>query len=245
MDEVREVVTEEALPLAKSWGVLEYPTSPSPDENEYVLASSSVEPEEEKKEDLGESLCPSSQKTSQKNPSKTSWKTSRGSVAQGTEKNSTFIKSQVPLSSQCVQIKKQSKHSLKAKTPSIQSLHSRRLEERERRTLSETALIMGQKRIDDRTKMIKNPLDSPQSFADYNHLGYNLRSNIFQGGPLETRSLMKDSYTPDIIQKAIRDPKNWHGRRTDELGKWHQKNALNLSVQKALEERYGKKQSKP
>lgn len=29
---------------------------------------------------------------------------------------------------------------------------------------------------------------------------------------------MKDSYTPDIIQKAIRDPKNWHGRRTDELG---------------------------
>ncbi|XP_071602335.1 ciliary microtubule inner protein 4 isoform X2 [Heliangelus exortis] len=190
-------------------GVLEYPTSPSPDENEYVLASSSVEPEEEKKQDLGESLCPSSQKTSQKNPSKTSWKTSRGSVAQGTEKNSTFIKSQ------------------------------------ERRTLSETALIMGQKRIDDRTKMIKNPLDSPQSFADYNHLGYNLRSNIFQGGPLETRSLMKDSYTPDIIQKAIRDPKNWHGRRTDELGKWHQKNALNLSVQKALEERYGKKQSKP
>lgn len=29
---------------------------------------------------------------------------------------------------------------------------------------------------------------------------------------------MKDSYTPDVIQKAIRDPKNWHGRRTDELG---------------------------
>lgn len=29
---------------------------------------------------------------------------------------------------------------------------------------------------------------------------------------------MKDSYTPDVIQKAIRDPKNWYGRRTDDLG---------------------------
>ncbi|NWX21756.1 TEX33 protein, partial [Aegotheles bennettii] len=59
------------------------------------------------------------------------------------------------------------------------------------------------------------------------------------GGPLETRSLMKDSYTPDIFQKANRDPKNWHGRRIDELGKWHEKHALNLNVQKALEDKYG------
>ncbi|NXK18186.1 TEX33 protein, partial [Arenaria interpres] len=75
--------------------------------------------------------------------------------------------------------------------------------------------------------------------ADYNHLGFNLRSNIFQGGPLEGRSLMKDSYTPDIIQKVIRDPKNWYGRKTDELGKWHQKNAINLNLQRALEDKYG------
>jgi len=38
------------------------------------------------------------------------------------------------------------------------------------------------------------------------------------GGPLESRSLMKDSYTPDVIQKVTRDPRNWHGRRIDELG---------------------------
>uniref|UniRef100_A0A8C3BGS5 Testis expressed 33 n=1 Tax=Cairina moschata TaxID=8855 RepID=A0A8C3BGS5_CAIMO len=107
----------------------------------------------------------------------------------------------------------------------------------------EAALIIGQKRLSDRTEMLKNPLES-STFADYNELGFNLRSNIFQGGPLETRSLMKDSYTPDVIQKAIRDPKNWHGRRTDELGKWHQKNALNLNLQKALEEKYGKKKGK-
>ncbi|NXV80727.1 TEX33 protein, partial [Atlantisia rogersi] len=61
----------------------------------------------------------------------------------------------------------------------------------------------------------------------------------FAGGPLETQSLMKDSYSPDIIQKAIRDPKNWHGRTIDELGKWHQKNALNINLQKALEDKYG------
>uniref|UniRef100_A0A8B9NE53 Testis-expressed protein 33 n=1 Tax=Accipiter nisus TaxID=211598 RepID=A0A8B9NE53_9AVES len=90
-------------------------------------------------------------------------------------------------------------------------------DEEERQALCKTALIMGQKRLSERTVMLKNSLNST-SFDDYNQLGFNLRSNIFQGGPLETRSLMKDSYTPDIIQKAIRDPKNWHGRRTDELG---------------------------
>ncbi|KFW01657.1 Testis-expressed sequence 33 protein, partial [Eurypyga helias] len=74
---------------------------------------------------------------------------------------------------------------------------------------------------------------------DYKRLDFNLRSNIFQGGPLERRSLMKDSYTPDIVQKAVRDPKNWHRRKTDEQGKWHQKNALNLNLQRALEDKYG------
>ncbi|KAK2512782.1 hypothetical protein Q9233_016068, partial [Columba guinea] len=117
-------------------------------------------------------------------------------------------------------------------------------DEEERRALCMAALIMGQKRLSDRTEMLKDPLNCTP-FADYNQLGFNLRSNIFQGGPLESRSLMKDSYTPDIIQKAIRDPKNWHGRRTDELGKWHQKNALNLKLQKALEDKYGKKKEKP
>uniref|UniRef100_A0A672TN20 Testis expressed 33 n=1 Tax=Strigops habroptila TaxID=2489341 RepID=A0A672TN20_STRHB len=90
-------------------------------------------------------------------------------------------------------------------------------EEEDRRALCKAALIMGQKRLSDRTGMQKTSSNSA-SLTDYNQLGFNLRSNIFQGGPLESRSLMKDSYTPDITQRVIRDPKNWHGRRTDELG---------------------------
>ncbi|XP_025062641.1 testis-expressed protein 33 isoform X1 [Alligator sinensis] len=113
--------------------------------------------------------------------------------------------------------------------------------EQERRALCEAGLIEGQKRLSDRTlKLLENPLTST-GFADYNELGYNLRSNIFQGGPLESKSLMKDSYTPDVIQRAVRDPKHWHGRKTDELGRWHQKNALNINLQKALEQKYGEK----
>lgn len=42
------------------------------------------------------------------------------------------------------------------------------------------ALIMGQKRLSDRTEMLKDPLNCTP-FADYNQLGFNLRSNIFQG----------------------------------------------------------------
>ncbi|XP_010709844.1 testis-expressed protein 33 isoform X2 [Meleagris gallopavo] len=114
--------------------------------------------------------------------------------------------------------------------------------EEERRSLCMTALVIGQKRLSDRSEETKKKLES---FGDFNELGFNLRSNIFQGGPLESRSLMKDSYTPDVLQKATRDPRNWHGRRIDDLGRWHQKNALNLNLQKALEDKYGKKKAKP
>ncbi|NXY23990.1 TEX33 protein, partial [Atrichornis clamosus] len=75
--------------------------------------------------------------------------------------------------------------------------------------------------------------------SDYEQLGYNLRSNLCQGGPLKTRSLTQDSYTPDIIEKAVRDPKNWHGRRIYELGRWYEKYFLDLNVMKAMKEKYG------
>ncbi|XP_060101497.1 ciliary microtubule inner protein 4 isoform X2 [Heteronotia binoei] len=114
-------------------------------------------------------------------------------------------------------------------------------EEQARRTLCEAGLIQGQKRLSDWTfKPLENPM-AASPYADYYELGYNLRSNIFQGGPLESKSLMKDSYTPDVIKRAVRDPKHWHGRKTDDLGRWFQKNALNLNLQKALEEKYGEK----
>uniref|UniRef100_A0A8C5S8R5 Ciliary microtubule inner protein 4 n=1 Tax=Laticauda laticaudata TaxID=8630 RepID=A0A8C5S8R5_LATLA len=114
-------------------------------------------------------------------------------------------------------------------------------EEQARRALCEAGLIQGQKRLSDWPfKSLENPMTA-SPYADYYELGYNLRSNIFQGGPLETKSLMKDSYTPDVIKRAVRDPKRWHGRKTDDLGRWFQKNALNLNLQKALEQKYGEK----
>ncbi|XP_034258989.2 ciliary microtubule inner protein 4 isoform X1 [Pantherophis guttatus] len=114
-------------------------------------------------------------------------------------------------------------------------------EEQARRALCEAGLIQGQKRLSDWPfKTLENPMTA-SPYADYYELGYNLRSNIFQGGPLETKSLMKDSYTPDVIKRAVRDPKRWHGRKTDDLGRWFQKNALNLNLQKALEQKYGEK----
>ncbi|XP_025928265.1 testis-expressed protein 33 isoform X1 [Apteryx rowi] len=52
--------------------------------------------------------------------------------------------------------------------------------EEERQALCKAGLIIGQKRLSDRTEMLQNPLTSG-SFADYYQLGFNLRSNIFQG----------------------------------------------------------------
>lgn len=50
----------------------------------------------------------------------------------------------------------------------------------DRRALCKAALIMGQKRLSDRTGMQKTSSNSA-SLTDYNQLGFNLRSNIFQG----------------------------------------------------------------
>ncbi|NXF25457.1 TEX33 protein, partial [Rhodinocichla rosea] len=75
--------------------------------------------------------------------------------------------------------------------------------------------------------------------SDYQQLDYNLRVNLFQGGPLKIQSLMRDSYTPDIFQKAVIDPRHWHGRRISELGRWYEKYFLDLNVQKEMKKRGG------
>lgn len=31
---------------------------------------------------------------------------------------------------------------------------------------------------------------------------------------------MKASYTPEVIEKSVRDLEHWHGRKTDDLGRW-------------------------
>uniref|UniRef100_A0A4X1SKI3 Testis expressed 33 n=1 Tax=Sus scrofa TaxID=9823 RepID=A0A4X1SKI3_PIG len=95
----------------------------------------------------------------------------------------------------------------------------------------------GPKRASSWPSRIQSPADITSIFSDYYDLGYHMRSNFFQGAPQETKSLMKASYTPEVIEKSVRDIEHWHGRKTDDLGRWHQKNAMNMNLQKALDEK--------
>ncbi|XP_047644377.1 testis-expressed protein 33 [Phacochoerus africanus] len=108
-------------------------------------------------------------------------------------------------------------------------------EEQAQRALGEAR--EGPKRASSWPSRIQSPADVTSIFSDYYDLGYNMRSNFFQGAPQETKSLMKASYTPEVIEKSVRDIEHWHGRKTDDLGRWHQKNAMNMNLQKALDEK--------
>lgn len=102
-------------------------------------------------------------------------------------------------------------------------------------------IFEGQKRSSSWPSRTESPMQVSSIFSDYYDLGYNMRSNLFQGPPQETKSLMKASYTPEVIEKSVRDVEHWHGRKTDDLGRWHRKNAMNMNLQKALEEKYGER----
>ncbi|XP_037704172.1 LOW QUALITY PROTEIN: testis-expressed protein 33 [Choloepus didactylus] len=115
-------------------------------------------------------------------------------------------------------------------------------EEQARRAIGE--VVEGQKRSSSWPSRAQNPVELSSIFSDYYDLGYNMRSNLFQGAPEETISLMKASYTPEVIERSVRDIQHWHGRKTDDLGRWHQKNAMNMNLQKALDEKLGEKKSK-
>ncbi|XP_038200145.1 testis-expressed protein 33 [Arvicola amphibius] len=112
-------------------------------------------------------------------------------------------------------------------------------EEQARKAIGE--IFEGQKRSSSWPSRTQSPAQISSIFSDYYDLGYHMRSNLFQGPPQETKSLMKASYTPEVIEKSVRDVEHWHGRKTDELGRWHRKNAMNMNLQKALEEKYGEK----
>nr|XP_025866815.1 testis-expressed protein 33 [Vulpes vulpes] len=112
-------------------------------------------------------------------------------------------------------------------------------EDQARRAIGE--VFEGQKRANSWPSRIQSPMEITSIFSDYYDLGYNMRSNLFQGAPQETKSLMKASYTPEVIEKSVRDIEHWHGRKTDDLGRWHQKNAMNMNLQKALDEKFGEK----
>ncbi|KAM7114261.1 ciliary microtubule inner protein 4 isoform 2-T2 [Molossus nigricans] len=111
-------------------------------------------------------------------------------------------------------------------------------EEQARRAVE---VFEGQRRASSWPSRTQSPVEMASIFSDYYDLGYNMRSNLFQGATEEMKSLMKASYTPEVIEKSVRDTEHWHGRKTDDLGRWHQKNAMNMNLQKALEEKYGEK----
>ncbi|NXS81465.1 TEX33 protein, partial [Erpornis zantholeuca] len=75
--------------------------------------------------------------------------------------------------------------------------------------------------------------------SDYQQMSYNLNVNLFQGAPLKSRSLVEDSYTPDVFQNATIDPRHWHGKTISELGRWYEKYFLDVNVQKAMKEKHG------
>ncbi|XP_008142895.2 testis-expressed protein 33 [Eptesicus fuscus] len=112
-------------------------------------------------------------------------------------------------------------------------------EEQARKALGE--VVEGQKRASSWPSRTQSPAEIASIFSDYYDLGYNMRSNLFQGATEEMKSLMKASYTPEVIEKSVRDIEHWHGRKTDDLGRWHRKNAMNMNLQKALDEKYGEK----
>uniref|UniRef100_A0A452UKY5 Testis expressed 33 n=1 Tax=Ursus maritimus TaxID=29073 RepID=A0A452UKY5_URSMA len=91
-------------------------------------------------------------------------------------------------------------------------------EEQARRAIGE--VFEGQKRANSWPSRTQSPVEITSIFSDYYDLGYNMRSNLFQGAPEETKSLMKASYTPEVIEKSVRDIEHWHGRKTDDLGTW-------------------------
>lgn len=109
-------------------------------------------------------------------------------------------------------------------------------EEQARKALDEA--VEGPKKASSWSR--QSPAEIASIFSDYYDLGYNMRSNLFQGATEEMKSLMKASYTPEVIEKSVRDIEHWHGRKTDDLGRWHQKNAMNMNLQKALDEKFGK-----
>uniref|UniRef100_A0A4X1SSE0 Testis expressed 33 n=1 Tax=Sus scrofa TaxID=9823 RepID=A0A4X1SSE0_PIG len=102
-------------------------------------------------------------------------------------------------------------------------------EEQAQRALGEAR--EGPKRASSWPSRIQSPADITSIFSDYYDLGYHMRSNFFQGQPHE--GLLH----PEVIEKSVRDIEHWHGRKTDDLGRWHQKNAMNMNLQKALDEK--------
>ncbi|XP_058875401.1 testis-expressed protein 33 [Acipenser ruthenus] len=80
------------------------------------------------------------------------------------------------------------------------------------------------------------PVFAPTAHRPYYSLGHCLRKDFFPGLPQPCRSLFQDSFTPEVSQRSSIDSQHWHGRGTDDLGRWTEKNIAHRQLNKALHE---------
>ncbi|XP_068108052.1 ciliary microtubule inner protein 4 isoform X2 [Hyperolius riggenbachi] len=92
---------------------------------------------------------------------------------------------------------------------------------------------------------IPNVTREPWLVEDFPHkvyyeLSHCLRSNLFPGMPINRPSLVQDSYTAEVNERGRLDrstAQHWYGRKTDDLGRWHERTFKYVALQKALEAR--------
>uniref|UniRef100_A0A8C5QSQ6 Uncharacterized protein n=1 Tax=Leptobrachium leishanense TaxID=445787 RepID=A0A8C5QSQ6_9ANUR len=74
----------------------------------------------------------------------------------------------------------------------------------------------------------------------YYELGHCLRANLFPGAPMRFQTLTKDSYSIEVNKKGIVDKHtahHWYGRKTDDLGRWNERNFMYINLRKALDKK--------
>lgn len=74
----------------------------------------------------------------------------------------------------------------------------------------------------------------------YKQLGQALRANNFPGLPIPMQTMSQETYTKEVSQKGLLEKSqnpHWHGKKTDDLGHWHERNFSNLNLLKALQEK--------
>ncbi|XP_053324655.1 testis-expressed protein 33 [Spea bombifrons] len=70
----------------------------------------------------------------------------------------------------------------------------------------------------------------------YYELGQCLRTNIFPGVPVQSQSLVQDSYTAEVKEKVNQYTTcHWFGKKTDDLAIWSQMITERTAINKKLE----------
>uniref|UniRef100_UPI00398E6566 ciliary microtubule inner protein 4 isoform X2 n=1 Tax=Pristiophorus japonicus TaxID=55135 RepID=UPI00398E6566 len=70
----------------------------------------------------------------------------------------------------------------------------------------------------------------------YEKIGFPLRCNVFPGFSGGWKSESQDTYTKEVVHRSKFDPEHWHGRTTDELGRWVEMNIVHRKMKKALKQ---------